>query len=37
MNRISGIRLLDELDIRPAGYPAKTVSGASLKITITGN
>jgi hypothetical protein len=30
--RISGIRLLDWPDIRPAGYPAKTVSGASLEI-----
>jgi hypothetical protein len=28
--RISGIRLLDQPDIRPAGYPAKTESGASL-------
>jgi hypothetical protein len=28
--RISGIRLLDNPDIRLAGYPAKTVSGASL-------
>jgi hypothetical protein len=28
--RISGIRLLDWPDIQPAGYPAKTVSGASL-------
>jgi hypothetical protein len=27
---ISGIRLFDYPDIRPAGYPAKTVSGASL-------
>jgi hypothetical protein len=29
-DRISGIRLLDNPDIRLAGYPAKTVSGASL-------
>jgi hypothetical protein len=30
IGRISGIRLLDQPDLRPAGYPAKTVSGASL-------
>jgi hypothetical protein len=28
--QISGIRLLDKPDIRPVGYPAKTVSDASL-------
>jgi hypothetical protein len=30
ISRISGIRLLDKPDIRPTGYPTKTVSGASL-------
>jgi hypothetical protein len=35
LNRISGIRLLNLPDIRPAGYPAKTVSDASLLTKIT--
>jgi hypothetical protein len=26
-----GIRILDYLDIQPAGYPAKSVSGAVLE------
>ena len=30
--QISGIRFLDQLDIRPAGYPSKAVSGASITI-----
>jgi hypothetical protein len=30
--QISGIRLMDKPDIQLAGYPAKTVSGASLYI-----
>ena len=28
----AGIRLLEKPDIRPAGYPAKSVSGASLLV-----
>jgi hypothetical protein len=31
---ISGIPLFDEPDIRLAGYPVKTISGASLIIMI---
>ena len=32
--RISGIRLLELLDIRPAGYPVNSISGTGTSLVI---